>query len=144
MLLRSCQNENSMCRRLLQCFEKRVECRCGEHMNLIYNIHFVFPYLRRNAYLINKRTDIIHGVVGRGIQFVNVVGTLFIESHTRFTLIAGFMFRCRIQAVDGFGKNTGTRCLSHTPRAAKQISMSEFISCNGIFKRSGQCLLPHH
>ncbi|MPM51070.1 hypothetical protein SDC9_97816 [bioreactor metagenome] len=113
-------------------------------MNLIYNIHFVLSYLRRNTYLIDEGTDVIDRVVGGGIQFVNVIRTLFVERDTRFALIAGIVPRRRIQAIYGLSKNTGTGCFAHPPRAAKQISMCEFISCNGIFKRSSQCLLPHN
>ena len=52
--------------------------------------------------MITEGTDIIHRVVGCGIQFVNIERALLVEGHTRLTSIASLMVCCRVKTVDGF------------------------------------------
>ena len=113
-------------------------------MYLINNIHFVFTYLRRDAYLFHQLSNIIYRIIRSRIQFMNIVRALFIESHARLTRIASFSIRCGCHTVDCLGKDTCASRLSHPPRSAKQIGVSQFLCGNGILQRSGQCPLSHH
>ncbi len=69
-----------MMRRLLQRFQESVECSRTQHMNLIDDEYLIFSDCRRDTHLVDQRTDIVDRVVGGSIQFMNIIGTLFIES----------------------------------------------------------------
>ena len=56
-------------------------------MYLVYDINGVLAYLRRDAHLVNQRTDIIHRVIRRGIELVDIKRPLLIEGLTRLALI---------------------------------------------------------
>ena len=73
MLLRSSQNEDGVAWRFFQCFQESIESRGRQHVYLIDDIYLIFTYLGRNAYLLYQLADIVYGVVGRGIQFMNIV-----------------------------------------------------------------------
>ena len=49
-------------------------------MNLIDDEDLIFSDCRRDTHLVDQRTDIVDRVVGGSIQFMNIIGTLFIES----------------------------------------------------------------
>ena len=126
MLLGSCQNENSMVRRFFQRFQESVESGSRQHVHLVDDKHFVFAYLRRYPHLVDERAYIVHRVVRGGIEFV-----------------AGFSRFGRVETVDCFSENTGTRSFPYAARAAKQISMSEFVRVDRIFQSLCQCFLSY-
>ena len=144
MLLRRRQNKDSMTGRFLQCFQKSIESRDRQHMYLIDNIHLILTDLWRNPHLLYQLADIIYRIIGRGIQFMNVIGTLFIESHTRLTCITSLSILSRSHTVDSLGKDTCTRGFSYSTRPAKQIGMRQFLRGNGILQCRSQCPLAHH
>ena len=143
MLLGSCQNENSMVRRFFQRFQESVESGSRQHVHLVDDKHFVFAYLRRYPHLVDERAYIVHRVVRGGIELDDVVGTLFVESSARFAFVAGFSRFGRVETVDCFSENTGTRSFPYAARAAKQISMSEFVRVDRIFQSLSQCFLSY-
>jgi hypothetical protein len=101
VLLGCRQDEDGVRWRLLQCLQECVEGRIGEHVDLVYNIDFELTELRRVAHLIDQAADILHRVVGGGIQFENIerVGLgLFLK------------------AVDEPGHNAGAGSFTYTPR----------------------------
>ena len=73
MLLRSSQNEDGVAWRFFQRFQESIESRGRQHVYLIDDIYLIFTYLGRNAYLLYQLANIVYGVVGRGIQFMNIV-----------------------------------------------------------------------
>ena len=77
VLFRCRKDEDCMCRRLLKCFEKGIECCLREHVHLIYNIYAVFPDLRRYPHLVHQVLDVLDTVVRRRIKFVDTVGPSF-------------------------------------------------------------------
>ncbi len=111
-------------------------------MHFIDNVHFIFPDLRRNAYLFDQCPNVVHAIVWCRIEFVDVIRALFVECHTRFTCVACFMVCSRMKAVDRFCKNTCTCGFPDSTRAAEQISMCQFVAYDGIFQGCGQCFLP--
>ena len=143
MLLGSCQNENSMVRRFFQRFQESVESGSRQHVHLVDDKHFVFAYLRRYPHLVDERAYIVHRVVRGGIELDDVVRTLFVESSARFAFVAGFSRFGRVETVDCFSENTGTRSFPYAARAAKQISMSEFVRVDRIFQSLCQCFLSY-
>jgi hypothetical protein len=64
--------------------------------------------------------------------------SVFVERHTGLTFIAGFTFRRMGETVDGFGKDPGTGCFPNATRTAEQVSVSEFIVNDGVFKGRGK------
>ena len=143
MLLGSCQNENSMVRRFFQRFQESVESGSRQHVHLVDDKHFVLAYLRRYPHLVDERAYIVHRVVRGGIKLDDVVRTMFVESSARFAFVAGFSRFGRVETVDCFSENTGTRSFPYAARAAKQISMSEFVRVDRIFQSLSQCFLSY-
>ncbi|MPN38957.1 hypothetical protein SDC9_186482 [bioreactor metagenome] len=64
---------------------------------------------------------------------MDIVRTLFVESNTRFTGVAGLVFVRRIQTIDRLGKDAGTGSLTHTTWPTEQIGMCQLAACDGIF-----------
>ena len=97
-----------MVRRFLQRLQKSVECRHREHVYLVDDEHLILSDLRRDTYLIGQIADILDRVVGSGIQFRNIVGTLFVKRPARLAFVASLARSGRMSAVDSFGEYTGT------------------------------------
>ena len=73
VLLRGRKNEYGVGRRLLQCLEEGVEGRLGQHVHLVDDIDTVPADLRRNLDLVHQCLDVVHTVVGGGIQLVDAI-----------------------------------------------------------------------
>ena len=68
LLFRRRQDENDIRRRLLQSFQKGVEGRRCQHVDLIDNEHSVLPARRGNLNLLHEVAYIFHSVVGGGVK----------------------------------------------------------------------------
>ena len=77
--------------------------------NAIDSNKLAHAYLRRYPHLVDERAYIVHRVVRGGIELDDVVGALFVEGSARFAFVAGFSRFGRVEAVDCFSENTGTR-----------------------------------
>ena len=73
VLFCSCQDKDGMTGWFFQRFQESVESRSGQHVYLVDDIYFIFSYLGRNTHLFHQLADIVNGVVGCGIQFMDVV-----------------------------------------------------------------------
>ena len=144
MLFGSGQDEDGMLGWFLKSFQECVEGRGGKHVHLVDDIHLVLAYLGRYAYLFDELTDVFHRVVGSRIQFVDVIGALFVERLAGFTFVAGLSVFFRVQTIDGFGEDTGTGSLSHTAWTAEQVGMSQLVGSDGILQGGGQGTLAHY
>ena len=113
-------------------------------MDLIDDKHAVTPCLRRDAHLLGQVADVVHAVVGRGIQLVDVVGALLVERLARRALVAGLALGRGMLTVDGLGENAGTRRLAHAARATEQVGVSQPAAGNRRLQCVGQRLLSHH
>ena len=130
--------------RFLQRFQKRIESRRTQHMHLVDNKDLIFSDRRRNTHLVDQGTDVVNRVIGGGIEFMDIIGTLFVESLAGFAFVTGFPVGSRIQAIDRLGKDTGTRGLTHSTGTAKEVGMSQLVTLYCIFKCSCQGFLSHH
>ena len=74
MQLGGSQNEQNMLRRLLECFEQRIERTDGQHVYLIDDIDSVFSFCRRILHLFPDITDIFHAIIGSRIDLHYVHG----------------------------------------------------------------------
>ena len=144
VLLGSCQDEDDVCGWLLQRLQEGVEGGCRQHVNLVDDEYLVFTYLRWNARLLHQRLDVLHRVVGGSIKLEDVKRALFVKGLTRLALSTSLTIGRRRLAVDGFGKDSCTGCLTHTTWSAEEIGMSQLSAADGILQRSGQCLLTYH
>ena len=144
VLFGSGENENSVCWRLFERFQKGVERRRREHVHLVDDIDAVTPDLRRNAHLIDQRANVVHRIVRGSIEFVYVERALLVESAARFALVAGFAVGGWVRAVDSFGKNACAGGFAHATRTAKEVSVRQMVGSDGIFERRGECLLPYY
>src|SRR5690606_5251554 len=133
MFLGSSQNEFSVGRWFLQCFQKSIEGLRRQHMNLINDVHLIATGLRRYAYLFNKAADVFHRVVGGGIELMNIEGVTVLERKAAVARAAGFCFRRQVLAIDGFGKNTGAGGFTNTAGTTEQKCLSKLIVLDRIF-----------
>ena len=72
MLLSGGQDEDYVCRGLLQGLQEGVEGCCREHMHLVDDKHFVSAQLRRDAGLFHQGLDVLYRVVRGSIKFEDV------------------------------------------------------------------------
>src|SRR3712207_89549 len=126
MFLRRGENKNGMMRRFLQCLQKSVESRSRQHVHLIDNVYFVFPYLRRNTHLLHQLPDIVYRIVRSGIEFMDVVRPLLVEGYARFAFVTSLPFGGKIHTVYRFGEDPRASCFSYTARSAEQIGVRQF------------------
>ena len=94
--------------------------------------------------MLHQLPDVVHRVVGCGVQFVDVVGTLFVEGGARFALVAGFSLCRGTHAVDGFGKDTCTGRFAYTARTAEEVGVCQFACGDGILQGGSQGTLSHY
>ena len=113
-------------------------------MNLIDDKYLITTNLRRYVHLFNQLTNILDAVVRSGIQFVDVVRPLLVESLAGFALFAGIAIGFGVEAVDGLGKDAGAGGLAHSARSAEKVGVCQSSRLNGVFQRSGQCRLANH
>ena len=144
MLFGGSQDKECMAWRFFQGFQESVKCLGRKHMHLINDINTVTSNLWWNPYLVDQVTDIINRVIGCGIQFVDIVTSVVIKCHTRFTLVTGFGIGRQVAAIDGLGKNAGTGGFSHTPWTTKQVRMGQLLASDGILQGTGNGILCNY
>ena len=134
VLLRRRQDEDGVCRRLLQRLQEGVESRLRQHVHLIDDVHRIASHLRRNLHLVHQRLDVLHAVVGRRIQLVDAVRTPLGERAAGVALPAGLQVRSGIRAVDGLGENARRTRLAHAPGAAEKICVRELPALDRVLE----------
>ena len=87
--------------RFLQNLEQRVERRGGEHVHLVHDVDALFDLRGRVDRFIAQRADVVHAVVGRGIQLGHIEKRARLDAEAGGAGIAG-VAGLRILAVDGF------------------------------------------
>ena len=113
-------------------------------MNLINDIDLVFSGLRRYAHLFDQAANIIHRIVGRRIQFVNVERVAVLEALAGVANTACLALRRQVLAVDGFCKDTGAGRFTDAPRTAEQEGLRKLVVFYSIFQRVGNMLLANN
>ena len=135
------QDKHGMCGRLFERFQKRVERLHRQHVHLVDDIDAVTTDLRRNTHLVGQVADIVHRVVRRGVQFVDIERPALVERTARFALVAGFGVGPRIQAVDRFGEDPRASRLADAARPAEQVRMRQLATADRILQRRGNMRL---
>src|SRR5690606_28222608 len=138
------KDENSIRRWLLQRFQKSIEGLLREHMHLIDNINLVPTRLWRNSHLLNQSTDILDGIVGGRIKFVNTERGPVLKGNTAIACSTRLNLAGNLLTIDCLCQNTCTSRLTYPPRSTKQKSLCQLIVLNRIFEGVGNMLLPYY
>ena len=114
-------------------FEECVERLQGEHVHLVDDVDAVAAYLRRDAHLIDQVADVVHRVVRRGVELVDVERAVFVEGFARFAFVARFGICGRVEAVDRFGEDTRAGGLAHAARSAEEVGVCQLTAADRVF-----------
>ena len=120
--LRGGQDEHQMLRRLLQNFQQGVEGGSGQHVDLVHDVHPLFHIGRGVNGLVPQGTDLVHAVVGGGVQLQNIQKAAVFDTQAAGAPVAGVAVH-RVLAVDGLGQNLGAGGLAGTPGAGKEVGV---------------------
>ena len=109
------------------------------------------PYLPRgsrhcqmsSALLLNKVADILHRVVRRSIQLVDIERTILVERATRVALVTRLGTHW-VLAVDRLGEDSCTGGFTHSARTAEEVGVSQLTTLDGILQCRGDMILSHH
>ncbi len=143
VLLGGGEDEYGVCWRLLKRLEEGVERGLAQHMHLIDDIDRIASHLRRYLHLVHQGLDVLHAVIGGGIQLVYAVGTPLLERTARLALPAGFHIRTRSGAVDGLREDARRRSLADPARAAEKIGVGQLSPAYGVLESPGDIVLTY-
>ena len=125
MLLSRGKDEYSVCRRLLEGLEEGVEGRSGKHVDLVDYIHAVLPDLGRDLHLVHQGLDVFDSVVGRGVEFVDAIGTALLEGLAGLAMAARLHVLRGIGTIYGLGEYPGGTGLPDAAGAAEKIGVGQ-------------------
>jgi hypothetical protein len=113
-------------------------------VNLVNDVHFIIPVLRRNPDLFIQHPDVIYRIVAGCIQFMDDEGIVVLVAQTGFAGSAGFTICKEGFAVDGFCKNPCTGGFANSSGTTKQKGLGQMPGLYGIFQGLGYVALTHH
>ena len=93
--------------------------------------------------MVYEVADIVHRVVGCGIEFVDGEAATFVETAARFALTASVALGGGVEAVDALGEDACAGGLSHSSGAAEEVGVCQLLACDGIFEGGGDVALAH-
>ncbi len=118
------QDEHQMLRRFLQDLEQGVEGLIGQHVDLVDDVHPLFHRGGGVDRFIQDGADVVHAVVGGGVQLQHVQNGTVENAQAGGALVAGVAV-LGMFAVDGPGQQLGAGGLARSPGAGKQISVGQ-------------------
>ena len=121
-----------MGRRFLQGFQQGVESAGGKHVHLVDDINPVFRHGRGEIDLLPQIPDVVHAVVGGGVDFHHIHDGARVDPPADLAFVAGIPLP-GLQAVDRLGQNLGAGSLAGAPGAGEQV---------GVGQPSGAQLVP--
>ena len=120
------EHEHDVSRRLLQCFQQRVERGLGEHVSLVDDVNLERPQRGGEVHLLAQVANLIDSAVRRGIDLDEVERRTRRHLHARLALVARL---CGITgtagAVQRLGQQTSRRGLARTAAAAEQVGVRD-------------------
>ena len=137
------KNKEQMLRGLLNDFQQGVECGQGQHMHLVHDIHPLTNLGRGIDRIVPQIPDVVHAVIGCGIDFQHIHTGPGINGPAGLALIAGVAV-IRVQTVDRLCQNFGAAGLARAPGACKKVSMAQLAGDHLGFQGLGHCQLPRH
>jgi hypothetical protein len=133
-----------MCRGFFQRFQKCVKGAGAKHVYLVYDVHFIFSGLRREAHLVYDIPDIFYGIITGGIEFMYIERSTSVKADTTFTYITSLIILGKMRTINCFCEDPGTGCFTNATGSAKQKSMCQLLLPDGIFQGSGDVGLTHY
>ena len=112
-------------------------------MHLIDNVDLVFSCGGRIGDLLPDFTDVVHTVVGCGIDLDDVHGSARSDGLAGLTLPAGISVHGML-TVDGLCQNLGYACLSGTSGPTKKIGVANTVRHDLIFQCFHNMVLTLH
>jgi hypothetical protein len=103
-------------------------------VHLVNDIDLILSGLWSVSYLVYEVSDTIHGVVGSGIQLMDVHGAVIDKAQTGVAFIACFKISGYIFTVYCLGQDPGTGSFSNTSWSTKKKSLGQMMILDGIFK----------
>ena len=137
------KDKDHMLRRFLHGFQQGIERRGRQHVHLVDDIYLILAHGRQIGGFIAQVTDVIHAVVGGGINFRYIQNGALINAFADSTFTAGVRAG-GIQAVDRFGKNFGAGGFAGAAGAGKQVGMAHTVCRDLVFQRSNNGPLAYH
>ena len=132
-----------MGRGLLQDLQQGVEGGGGEHVHLVHDVDPLF-HRRGGVYrLVPQGSDLIHAVVGGGVQLQHVQDRPVLNTQAGRALVAGVAID-RALAVHRPGQDLGAGGLSGSPGSGEQIGVAQPSAGHLLLQGLGDMLLPHH
>ena len=135
------EDEHGVGRRLFQRFQKRVERAGGEHVYLVDDVDLVFGHRRGVLDLFAQIADLVHAVVGGGVDLDDVHAVFLLQLQAHIAFSAGVAVH-GMQAVDGAGKHLGRGGLARAARAAEQIGVGHAPGLHLMAQRFYHGVLP--
>ena len=139
--LRRCKDEHQVLRRLLENFQQGIERRRGQHVHLVDDVHALFDRDGRKHGLLAQLADVIHAVIGRGVDLDNVHDAAVLDAEAGRALPAGVAV-FRVLAVERLGEDLGAGRLARAARSDEKIRVRGPARGYLIFKRFRYVLLP--
>ena len=128
---------------LLQDLQQGVEGRRGEHVDLVHDIDPLADRGGRIDRLVPQGADLIHAVVGGGVQLQHVQDRAVLDALAGGAPVAGIAVR-RMLTVDRPGQDLGAGGLARAPGAGEQIGMGEAAGSHLPLEGLSDMGLPHH
>ena len=150
MQLRGSQNEHQMLRRLLQNFQQGVEGRRGQHVDLVHDVDPLFHIGGGVDGLVPEGPDLVHAVVGGGVQLQHIQKAAVLDAEAGRALAAGVSVH-RVLTVDRLGQNFGAGGLAGAPGAGEEVGVGspalgylllQGLRDMGLADDIGKCLGP--
>ena len=122
--LRRGQDEHQMLRRLFQYLQQRVEGGGAQHVHLVDDVNALFHARGGKHGLLPQRADVLHAVVGGGVDLHHVEDAALVDAAAGGALAAGVAVH-GVQAVDGLGQYLGAGGLARPARAHEKIGVRQ-------------------
>ena len=137
------QNEHQVGGGLLQDLQQGVEGRGGQHMDLVHDVH-PLPHGGGGVHrLVPQGADLVHAVVGGGVQFQYIQNGAVFNAQAGGALVAGVAVH-RSLTVHRPGQDLGAGGLAGAPGAGEEIGVGEAVSRHLLLEGVGNMALPHH
>ena len=137
------QNKHQVGRRLLQNLQQGVPGLGGKHVGLVNDVHPLADGGGGIYRLVPQSTDLVHSVVGSGVQLQHVQDGAVLDAQTGGTGIAGVAV-LGIFAVYRPGQNFGAGGLACSPGAGEQVGVGQPSGRRLALQGVGDVLLTHH
>ena len=103
-------------------FSRALKAACGQHVDLV---HDVYPLLHVGGGvdgLVPQGPDLVHAVVGGGVQLQHIQKAAVLDAHAGRALAAGVAVH-RVLTVDGLGQDLGAGGLAGAPGAGEEVGV---------------------